>query len=110
MMNRMVAIASTPASDVWGVEFYSVDARGRTDYAAVKTFVPCADYRQASEVAKTYNDLRIEVGETGPDWEPTAATKFYAQRLGSSKAEFGPSPEEAKERLLKAETLEKQAQ
>lgn len=45
----------------------------------------------------------IETGETGPDWEPTDATRYYAQyKVGAKGAlhahgrfAFGPSPEAA---------------
>lgn len=37
----------------------------------------------------------VEIGETGPDWEPTAATRYYAQRGENGPFEFGPTPEAA---------------
>lgn len=40
----------------------------------------------------------IETGRTGPDWEPTSKTAFYAQ-LGKDFA-FGPTPEAATEALM----------
>lgn len=40
----------------------------------------------------------IEVGETGPDWEPTADNKFYAQIEGDF--EFGPTPAAAVKALV----------
>lgn len=48
--------------------------------------------------------FNIEVGETGPDWEPTAETKFYAQVDGDF--EFGPTPAAAVRKLI--DSLEQQ--
>ncbi|MER8406973.1 hypothetical protein NKH16_19955 [Mesorhizobium sp. M1307] len=38
-------------------------------------------------------DERMIVGETGPDWEPDATTKYYAQIEGIYA--FGSTPEAA---------------
>lgn len=46
----------------------------------------------------------ISIGETGPDWEPTQATRYYAQR-GEGKFAFGATEREAFENLLKEEEL-----
>jgi hypothetical protein len=37
---------------------------------------------------------RLETGETGPDWEPTDATRYYAQR-GDGPFAFGPTVTDA---------------
>lgn len=42
--------------------------------------------------------LPVVIGETGPDWEPTEATKYYAQ-LGERYA-FGATPAEALNNLF----------
>jgi hypothetical protein len=48
-----------------------------------------------------YGNTGIEYGETGPDWEPTDATRYYAQR--GKVFEFGPTPEAAIAKLLQSE-------
>jgi hypothetical protein len=44
-------------------------------------------------------EMIIEVGLTGEDWEPTEATKFFAQ-INEKEYEFGPTKEAALEALL----------
>lgn len=46
----------------------------------------------------------VHTDETGPDWEPTAQTRYYAQRGTDGPFMFGPSPELAREALRRAET------
>jgi hypothetical protein len=47
----------------------------------------------------------ISIGETGPDWEPDAAHRYYAQR-GDGLYSFGATEKEAFENLLKEEELQ----
>ena len=47
----------------------------------------------------------ITIGETGPDWKPTPATRYYAQREATDKYAFGATEREAIENLLKEEEL-----
>lgn len=47
----------------------------------------------------------ISIGETGPDWEPTAEMRYYAQR-GDGVFVFGATEREAFEALLKEEELQ----
>lgn len=51
----------------------------------------------AKIVERTY---AIEVGHTGPDWEPTDKTKWYAECLGHYR--FGPTCIEAVKALIEA--------
>lgn len=54
----------------------------------------------------------IESGHTGADWEPTDATRFYAQRDGVAEGgpfAFGPTRVAAIEALHKAEAAERKA-
>jgi len=48
--------------------------------------------------------MTIEIDETGPDYEPTAATKFYAQVATDGCKDgifdFGPSPRVAVQNLF----------
>ncbi|MCX7562250.1 hypothetical protein OS176_01625 [Xanthomonadaceae bacterium XH05] len=37
----------------------------------------------------------ITIGLVGPDWEPRAATRYYAERSGSGEYAFGSTPAEA---------------
>lgn len=51
-------------------------------------------------------DGGVEIGVTGPDWQPDAATRFYAQRdLGNGRTleAFGDTPEAARNALLAKE-------
>lgn len=48
----------------------------------------------------------ITIDLTGPDWEPTEATRYFAQREGGT-FDFGPTPEAALTALLKRERLSK---
>jgi len=51
-------------------------------------------------------ETTIEIGETGPDWEPGPSARYYAQRGGGRYA-FGATESEALENLLKLEELQK---
>jgi hypothetical protein len=46
----------------------------------------------------------VTTGETGPDWEPTPATAYYAQRGDDGPFMFGPTPEAAQAALERAES------
>lgn len=45
----------------------------------------------------------ISIGETGPDWEPTPATRYYAQRESTTEIGWGATEREAFEDLMKKE-------
>jgi hypothetical protein len=48
----------------------------------------------------------IIIDATGPDWEPTLSTRFFAQRLGDPKGgefAFGSTPVDALSNLLRRE-------
>jgi hypothetical protein len=47
----------------------------------------------------------IVIDLTGPDWEPNAQEKYYAQR-GAGKYAFGATEQEALQALLEAESKE----
>lgn len=46
-------------------------------------------------------DKSVLVDETGPDWEPSPSTKFYAQILPCGLYAFGRTKQEAFEKLKK---------
>lgn len=50
----------------------------------------------------TNNETAILIEETGPDWEPDASMRFYAQR-GDWKFAFGATESEALANLLRSE-------
>jgi len=60
---------------------------------------------EAEVAALRASDLGAEIGETGPDWEPTARTKYYAQ-VGNLFA-FGPTQGKALDNLETALTRKK---
>lgn len=62
------------------------------------------DYKGADSAAAP--EAIITTGETGPDWEPTDETRFYAQR-GGGEFSFGPTAEAAHDALLEKEAANK---
>lgn len=59
-----------------------------------------ASFSEVMALLVTDQNKTVEVGLTGRDWEPTAATKFYAQC--GDKFAFGPTEEAARAALEEA--------
>lgn len=87
---------------------YESDAESALETGRAMARVGLAPRKALDSVYAAYGTTRaelaaeIETGETGPDWEPTPATRCYAQR--GKRFAFGPTEAAAREALEALET------